>query len=41
MSQYTVSPGDAVLSLSGYGALVRESCFELVLRFSHRSPTGG
>src|SRR4051812_13543445 len=24
--QYTVSPRDAVLSLSGYGALVRESC---------------
>jgi len=40
MSQYTVSPGDAVLSLSGYGALVRESGFKLVLRFSHLSATG-
>ena len=39
-SQYTMVSQDAVLSLSGYGALVREPCLRPTSTFSHRAPTG-
>ena len=39
-SQYTGISWNAVLSLSGYGALVRESCRGPTSRVAHRARTG-